>query len=126
MEIWRPGGQEDWGFFMLNGLLWKEDARLCVPAGADRTKMHDALGHPGKQMHDALGHPGKHRTLARVLGSYYWRGAYSDTLRYVRQEMSAQQAGSEESGRRCARATSASRAMGGGTYGLDNEFSEGS
>jgi hypothetical protein len=35
-------------------------------------------------MHDAMGHPGKHRTLARVLGSYYWRGAYSDTVRYVR------------------------------------------
>ena len=35
-------------------------------------------------MHDALGHPGKHRTLARVLGRYYWRGAYSDTVRYVR------------------------------------------
>ena len=79
-EIWRRGGQEDWGFFRLNGLLWKEgpaDARLCVPAGADRTKIL-------AQMHDALGHPGKHRTLARVLGSYYWRGAYSDTVRYVR------------------------------------------
>jgi hypothetical protein len=41
-EIWRLGGQEDWGFFRLNWLLWKEvpaDARLCVPAGADRTKI---------------------------------------------------------------------------------------
>ena len=79
-EIWRQGGQETWGFFRLNGLLWKEGpahARLCVPAGADKSAILAS-------MHDALGHPGKHRTLARMLGSYYWKGVYSDTVRYVR------------------------------------------
>ena len=78
-EIWKRGGHDTWGFFHLNGLLWKEgpsDARLCVPTGADKAEIL-------AKVHDALGHPGKHRTLARVLGSYYWRGAYSDTVRYV-------------------------------------------
>jgi hypothetical protein len=80
-DIWQQKGDIKWGFYVWGGLLWKEgpaNARLCVPHGADKVKI---LRH----MHDAntAGHPGKHRTLAKVLGNYYWSGVYGDTVRYV-------------------------------------------
>jgi hypothetical protein len=100
-DIWQQKGDIKWGFYVWGGLLWKErpaKARLCVPQvccgrkdlprrgcvyhthGADKVKI---LRH----MHDAnrgtAGHPDKHRTLAKVLGNYYWSGVYVDTVQYV-------------------------------------------
>ena len=84
-EFWvskeATGGSVRWGYFKIDGLLYKEGPvgpRLCVPLGADKVEIL-------RQVHDApsAGHGGKHRTLARALGEFYWPGMYGDVVKYV-------------------------------------------
>jgi len=80
-EIWEEHGNEKWGYFQHHGLLWKLGAlgaRLCLPKGADKVQIL-------KEMHDSktAGHQGVRRTLAKVIGSFYWTGMYGDVVRYI-------------------------------------------
>jgi hypothetical protein len=80
-EILEEHGNEKWGYFQHHGLLWKmgaSGARLCLPKGADKVQVL-------KEMHDSktAGHQGVRRTLAKVMGSFYWTGMYGDVVKYV-------------------------------------------
>ena len=79
--LWKENGSDKWGFFKHDGLLWKfgpSGPRLCVPKSASKVSLLEAV-------HDCklASHAGKHRTLARAIGNYYWRGMYGDVARYV-------------------------------------------
>ena len=80
-DIWISRGDDKWGYFEHKQLLWKmgpAGARLCLPQGADRVQVL-------QEMHDSktAGHPGIRRTLAKVMGNFYWRGMYGDVVKYV-------------------------------------------
>jgi hypothetical protein len=80
-DIWRQQGDDRWGYYMHQGLLWKFGAagpRLCVPTLASKVPFLQA-------MHDSklAAHAGVRRTLARAVGNYYWRGMHADVMRYV-------------------------------------------
>ena len=79
--FWAEQGNAQWGFIVHKGLLWKLGAsgpRLCVPLGANKVPFLQA-SHDSK----LAAHSGIHRTLARALGNYYWKGIYADVTRYV-------------------------------------------
>ena len=80
-DMWKAKGDERWGYFEFQGLLWKNGAtgpRLCVPAGANKVEILSIV-------HDSklAAHGGRHRTLARAMRDYYWTGLYGDVVRYV-------------------------------------------
>jgi len=79
--LWEGQVNEKWGYFQHHGLLWKmgaAGARLCLPKGADKV-------HILQEMHDSktAGHQGVRRTLAKVIGIFYWAGMYGDVVKYV-------------------------------------------
>ena len=79
--FWTEDGNARWGFIKHQGLLWKlspSGTRLCVPLGADKVPFLQAA-------HDSklAAHAGIHRTLARAMGNYYWKGMYADVTKYV-------------------------------------------
>jgi hypothetical protein len=83
-SIWKTEGDEKWGYFKMHGLLWKHGAagaRLCVPTHDGNTDKVAIL----KEMHDSktAGHMGTRRTLAKLMGSFYWKGTYGDCITYV-------------------------------------------
>ena len=80
-DIWENNGDDRWGYFKFQDLLWKvgpAGPRLCVPTGANRVEILEIV-------HDSklAAHGGRHRTLARAMRDYYWTGLYSDVVRYV-------------------------------------------
>ena len=80
--FWKDTSDARWGFMLHQGLLWKLGAsgpRLCVPFGADKVPFLQAA-HDNK----LAAHAGIHRTLARAMGNYYWKGMYTDVVNYVR------------------------------------------
>ena len=80
-EVWKAKGDDRWGYFVFQDLLWKNGpagARLCVPTGADKVEILGIV-HDSKM----AAHGGRHRTLARAMRDYYWNGMYGDVVRYV-------------------------------------------
>ena len=44
--MWKAKGDERWGYFTFQGLLWKNVSagpRLCVPSGATKVEIHNVV-----------------------------------------------------------------------------------
>ena len=83
-SIWKAKGDDKWGYFIFQGLLWKHGAagaRLCVPQEDSNNSKIEIL----REMHDSktAGHMGTRRTLAKLMGNFYWKGMYGDCVKYV-------------------------------------------